>query len=204
MNAANAIVHSVTIRNGRFVAVGNYGSGRRQRTRESSICGDGLLFPASSKRISTASAWPIVPVTTRFSRTRRRFERFRKLLAARRRKDVPARTVDHVDGRMASESVGGTSASHTERTRRRGARSARAVVRTVHRTVRDEHHGQGVLRRSRCRTKGTSRYRSRECLGNSAQSRRPVSLVADLQRRRCFICGGCKRSTTRNEARSTR
>jgi hypothetical protein len=79
MNAANAIVPSVTIRNGRFVAVGGAAPAAGANTRVIDLR-EGPLFPVSSKRISTASASRTAPGTIRFLRTRRRFERFRKRL----------------------------------------------------------------------------------------------------------------------------
>jgi hypothetical protein len=59
--------------------------------------------------------------------------------------------VDHVDGRLASESVGRASPPHVEGARRSGARSSGAPLRALHRPRGHQLDGQEALRRHRRR-----------------------------------------------------
>ncbi len=114
------------------------------------------------------------------------------------------RTVDHVDGRLASESVEGASPSDQAGARRSRARSAGSSVRALHRS---SGHQQRWANDSSTRPTPRRRFirtSRRSTWPRTARSRLRALPAADRRRARCFSCAGCRPSTTRSAARSTR
>ena len=154
MDDRNTIANTVTIRNGRFVAVGgrapasapehhgdrSQGPHRRARTRRAA---HPQREPRESSRLSHDPREHDVDPRDSGS-------------AGRAPEERAGRTVDHVDGRLASESVEGASSSDPAGARRGRARSAGPAVRALHRSRGDEQRRQTILRRRRCRGAGSS------------------------------------------------
>ena len=123
---------------------------------------------------------------------------------AARRKDVPDGPVDHLDGRMAPEPVGRAPPSDASGARRGGSGSPGAALREIHRSVRDQQPRQGILRCRRRRAAGASEYREGERRRQRRDRRGRLRGRRTVGQRACTICAGCRRSTTRSGARSTR
>ncbi len=148
MNAANTVANTVSIRNGRFVAVGGRAPAAGPNTRVIDLKGRTAVPGIIEAHIHSVSLANRPGYHTILENTTS-IREIQEALAARR-KDVPAGAVDHVDGRLASEPVGRASPSDAAGARRSGAGSTGAALRAVHRPVRDEQPRQGVLRRRRC------------------------------------------------------
>ena len=142
MDAKNTVASSVTIRNGRIAAVGgNPPAGLKVVDLRGRTVVPGLIEghvhivslanrPGYHTVLENTTSDPRDPGNAR--------------CAAQERARGP---VDHVDGRLASESMGRASTSDAERARRSRSRSACSAVRALHRASRDEQHGQEAVRR---------------------------------------------------------
>ena len=109
MDARNTIASTVSIRNGRFVTVGDAAPGRGPNTRVIDLKGRTVvpgLIEAHIHSVSLANRPGYHTILENTTSIRE----IQEALAARR-KDVPAGPVDHVDGRLASEPVGRASPS---------------------------------------------------------------------------------------------
>ena len=123
MDARNTIASAVSIRNGRFVTVGNAAPPRERDTRVIDLKGrtvvPGLVEPhIHSVSLANRPGYHTILENTTSIRE------IQEALAARR-KDVPRGPVDHVDGRLAPEPVGRASPSDAAGTRRRRCRIGR-------------------------------------------------------------------------------
>ena len=160
MDARNTIARTVSIRNGRFVAVGDANPARGPNTRVIDLKGRTVvpgLIEAHIHIVSLANRPGYHTILENTTSIRE----IQEALAARR-SDVP-------QGAWIT-SMGGWHpnqwAEHRHPTRqgarRRGSRSAGAALRTIHRPVRDQQSRQGILRRRRCRAAGASGYQAGE------------------------------------------
>ena len=160
MDARNTVATVVSIRNGRIQTVGNRAPGRgplhaghrsarpdgdprhHRRPRSQRQPGEPSRLPHHSREHDVDSGDPG---------------------SARRAAEGGAgRAVDHFDGRMAPEPVGRAPPSDAAGARRGGSGSAGPSLREIHRSVRDQQSGQGILRCRRCRSAGASERREGE------------------------------------------
>jgi hypothetical protein len=191
MDARNSVARTVTIRDGRIAAVGDTPPGRRAGARVIDLRGrtvvPGLIEPhVHIVSLANRPGYHTILENTRSIRE------VQEALAARR-KEVPGRAVDHLDGRLASESVGRAS-SPTPPSWTPQCPIAGALYERFTGPCATNSMGKAFFdmmdAAPRCIPTEAS------AAGRTGAIAQPVSPAVDHRQARCSTCAGCRRSTT--------